>query len=140
MIGSDMTQEEVDAEQTDEITINKDVLRSLIEHIEQSDGVDLTPEVWKAREEPVPFTDEAVFPPYIVAGHLMAYKDGGWFCACHDYPPTPFNPYWGVTGHKLEAVGIAKYDAEKHASWITAFGDITRQVRLDRIAEMREDE
>lgn len=101
-------------------------------------GPNLIPTEWKELIVPVPFTDRAVYPPWVAGGHLLVWKNGGWFCGCHEYPDPPFNPFWGVEDHPLEAVGIHKYKATAHDEWILTYGEITKSERLDRIAEVLE--
>ncbi len=102
-------------------------------------GPDLTPTEWKELEEPVPFSDRAIYPPYVVGGHLMVWKNGGWYCGCHAYPEIAFNPYWGVEGHRWEKVGIHIYDPSTHDPWIHTFGETTKSERLARIQEVLSD-
>ncbi len=116
--------------------MNKKVIVDLINQVEALGGGDVTPPEWIAAQEPIPFSDTAVFPPFVIGDHLVAYKDGKWQCVCHDVPTPPFNPFWGVEGHPLEGVGISKYIPETHDQWILAFGETTKANRLARIAEV----
>ncbi len=125
-----------DTSQDQNITVNKKVLEDLIQKVELLGGGDATPTEWVAAEEPVPFSDQAVYPPYVVAGHLVAWKNGSWLCACHSYPAAPFNPWWGVKDHPNELVGIQKYNPEIHDDWIIQFGDLEKPDRLARIQEV----
>ncbi len=127
-----------DSEQDATVEINVKTLKALIQTVERFTGENVTPTEWVVAAEPVPFTDQAVYPPYLVAGHLVEWKNGHWECVCHDHPQAPFNPYWGVEGHPLELVGIQKYDAEKHAVYILSYGDREKPDRLARIAEVLE--
>ncbi len=129
---------EYDSEQDATVEINVKTLKALIQTVERFTGQDVTPTEWIAAEEPVPFTDQAVYPPYVIAGHLVGYVNGQYQCICHDKPPQPFNPYWGVEGHPLELIGIRKYDAEKHSDFILTYGDREKPDRLARIAEVLE--
>ncbi len=131
-----VNQADVDAEQTDEILINKKVILDLIARVEDLGGGDVTPTEWEDIDEPIPYTDRAVFPPYVVADHLVSYQDGLWLCSCHPRPPAPFNPFWGIEGHEFEAVGAHKYVAATHDQWIEAYGEITKAERLERIAHI----
>ncbi len=125
-----------DATQDDDITVNKKVLVDLIAQVEALGGGDVTPTEWKEMAEPVPFTDRAVYPPYVLAGHLVAYIDGQWQCICHNVPKAPFNPHWGIEGHPEEGVGIAKYVPADHDQFILTFGETTQAERLARIQEV----
>ncbi len=104
------------------------------EWITSQGGPDLRRTEWKELVVPVPWTDRAAFPPFVGGGHLLVWKNGGWYCGCHTYPDGPFNPFWGVEDHPLEAIGIHKYDPQVHAEWIVTYGEVTKTERLDRIA------
>jgi len=102
-------------------------------------GPTITPPQWAEINEPIPFSDPAVFPIYVYGGHLV--DDGGQGkirCLCHDYPKAPFNPFWGIKNHPNELVGIEKFKAETHGDWILTYGTTKASDRLERIASILE--
>ncbi len=125
-----------DDDQDEIMSVNKKVIFDLIAQVEALGGGDVTPTEWVEATEPIPFSDTAVFPPYVIGGHLVAFKDNKWQCVCHSSPPHPFNPFWGVEGHPDEGVGIDHYDAALHDAYILTFGETTKTERLARIQEV----
>ncbi len=132
-----VNQGDVDAGQDAELDTQQDLLRKLIAIAQQEGYGDITPTEWQELEEPVPFSDRAIYPPYVVGGHLVKFQNNAWVDACHDFPPHPFNPFWGVAGHQNELVGLEeKYVPATHDQWIGDFGEVTKADRLARIAEL----
>ncbi len=128
-----------DEQQDDQALLQREMLLKFNDWLKAQGGPDLTPTEWEELDEPVPFSDVAVFPTYVYAGHLV--DDGGQGklrCVCHGYPRAPFNPYWGVENHEFERIGLEKYNPEIHDEWIFSFGETTKAERLERISELRQ--
>jgi len=134
---TDVESTEYDEKQDDRIQEIIDTNRKLLNYLHQTGQTpDLTPPSWKDVSEPIPWTDRAIYPPYVYGNHLVAWKNGSYQCICHDTPPTPFNPFWGIEGHESEAVGINKYDPEDHNRHLVGFGELTQAQRVGRAMEV----
>lgn len=91
-------------------------------------------------EYPIMHIDRANNPPYIVGHELVEWKWNNWYAI--DCPAPPFNPYWGLHGHRLEKIGIDYYDPTKHNDYLTYVTDDghniwTMEDRADRAAAVK---
>jgi len=120
------------------IQVNQETLNKLMKALEAA-GVapDLRPTEWKDAEPgPIPFTDKALSPVYLVGDHLVKYSKGRYVDACCPIPEGPFNPFWGLKDHPNERIGILSFSAKKHTDFILDHGKNTKSIRLERIAEV----
>lgn len=135
---SDSEQTHTDASQDSQIQLNQETLNKLMKWMEkQGDAPDLRPQEWKDQEPgPIPFTDQALSPVWLVNGHLVKYSKGRYVDACCAMPEPPFNPYWGIRDHPNERIGIMKFSKKKHEQFIYDYAEHTHSLRLERIAEV----
>lgn len=130
------SQVHTDATQDALIEVNQATLNKLMAML-AAKGIapDLRPTEWKdPAPGEVPFTDGARNHIYLVGEHLVKWSKGRYVDACCAIPEAPFNPYWGLEGHKFERIGIMQFRIKKHAEFIYDYGNNTRSIRLERIA------
>lgn len=123
-----------DQQQDDQLSEQDEMARRFAEWIKSQGGPDIGLERWEKQDEPIPFSDTAVYPMYVHGGHLVDDgAQGKLRCICHQYPEAPFNPFWGIKNHKQERIGIEHYKSVDHETWIRGYADVTKVDRLERI-------
>jgi len=131
-------QVQTDATQDSQIQMNQETMNKFLKWMaDTGQSPDFRPDDWKQSEPgPIPYTDNALFPVFLINGHLVKRSGGRYVDACHEVPPAPFNPYWGLKDHTNERIGILAFDKKAHKPYILDHGQVTRSQRLERIAEV----